>query len=157
MGRGGVVLFAGGVGGVKFSGTLGKCVLKKISGCGVEGFILSNTSAWCQTCSFGQKFYPAPQRKTPVPRPVYPQSKSLFFSLGAPHWVYFLHCNLKNATGRAPTCVGFSSFCGTNKFALEFTACLDHVVDFVLRGFETENSKMSNAFDDKQDHLVWVF
>ena len=47
-----------------------------------------------------------------------------------------------------------SKFGGTNKFALEFTACLDQVADFALRGFETENSKISNAFDDKQDHLV---
>ena len=146
MGRGGAgrLLSAGGGGGVKISGTLGKCVLKKISGCGVEGFILSNTSM-VPDLHVWPRFLPRPaleRKKTPVPpRTGYPQSKPLFFSFGAPHRVYFLHCPLKNATGRAPVC-GVSNFCGTNKFALEFTACLDHFVDFALRGFETENSKM---------------
>ena len=144
---------------MKFSGTLGKCVLKKISCCGVEGFILSSTSAWCQTCTFGHNFYPArPAKKKnarPAPHRISPIKTPIFlFSLSAPRIGFTsFTAPLKTLRGEPRVC-GVSNFCGTNKFALEFTACLDHFVDFALRGFETENSKMSNAFDDKQDHLV---
>ena len=78
----------------------------------------------------------APHRISPIKTPIF------LFSLSAPRIGFTsFTAPLKTLRGEPRVC-GVSNFCGTNKFALEFTACLDQFVDFALRGFETENSKM---------------
>ena len=125
MGRGGESSLCGQRGVVKSSGTLGKCVVKKTSGCGVGACYF--VQHWCMVpvLQVWPNFFPprpAKENRPSRPVPYLPNQKIHFFLAALRTGFTSLRCNLRNTAGRGPACEQFSFpvLCGYNNIALVF-------------------------------------